>query len=48
MGQFEIKISDTHIIGDYTTMLIGSTLFVDCSALILRPIERINTTLILK
>lgn len=48
MGRFEIKVSNTHIIGDYTTTLIGSTLFVDCSALIIRPIERINTTLILK
>jgi hypothetical protein len=48
MGRIEIKIGNTHIIEDYTTTLIGSTLFVDCSALIIRPVERINTTLVLK
>ena len=35
-------------IDDMQTLLIGSILFVKCFATVIKPVESINTTLILK
>jgi hypothetical protein len=48
MGQIDVNIGDTRIIGGYNTKKVGPVLYVDCSVWVLNPIDYVKATIALK